>query len=124
MTLQQHFIENINEFNAAVFNNGQKNKALNYDVFDLNVKADSVYLDPPYFTPHSDNDYTRRYHFVEGLVRRWEGVEIQYNTKTKKIKRYETPFIHKETVYMHLTIYLISSKIVFGCLILVKLITN
>lgn len=99
MSLQEHFIENVNEFNQAVFDNGKSNLSLNSDVFDLDVQADLVYLDPPYFTPHSDNDYTRRYHFVEGLVRQWDGVEIQYNTKTKKFKRYETPFISKDTVY-------------------------
>jgi DNA adenine methylase len=99
VTLQQHFLENVEAFNAAVFDNGQQNLALNCDVFDLDASADLVYLDPPYYTPHSDNDYTRRYHFVEGLVRQWRGVKIQYDTKTKKFKRYDTPFISKDTVH-------------------------
>jgi DNA adenine methylase len=51
-----------------------------------------VYLDPPYFSPLSDNEYVRRYHFTEALARDWEGVEIQYQTKTKKIKNYPSPF--------------------------------
>ncbi|WP_291928187.1 hypothetical protein [Limnohabitans sp.] len=34
----------------------------------------------------------RRYHFVEGLARNWEGVEIQQHTLTKKFKSYPTPF--------------------------------
>lgn len=38
------------------------------------------------------NEYVRRYHFVEGLARDWEGVEIQQHTQTKKFKSYPTPF--------------------------------
>ena len=48
-----------------------------------------------YQTDHlllSDNEYVRRYHFVEGLARDWKGVEIQENTVTKKFKSYPTPF--------------------------------
>src|SRR5699024_7017342 len=51
-----------------------------------------VYIDPPYYSPLSDNEYVRRYHFVEGLARNWQGVEIQKNTLTKKFKSYPTPF--------------------------------
>ena len=50
------------------------------------------YIDPPYYSPLSDNEYVRRYHFVEGLARDWKGVEIQENTVTKKFKSYPTPF--------------------------------
>ncbi|KAI4452535.1 hypothetical protein C823_007119 [Eubacterium plexicaudatum ASF492] len=53
---------------------------------------DLVYIDPPYYSPLSDNEYVRRYHFVEGLARDWQGVEIQQNTQTKKFKSYPTPF--------------------------------
>ena len=97
--LQQHFIENMDAFNKAVFNNHRQNLAFGGDIFELNVDVDLVYLDPPYFTPNSDNDYSRRYHFVEGLVRQWKGVEIQQSTITKKFKRYETPFYSKDTIY-------------------------
>lgn len=97
--LKQHFIENIDAFNKAVFDNAQKNLAFGLDIFDLDVDVDLVYLDPPYFTPNSDNDYSRRYHFVEGLVRQWQGVEIQYDTVTKKFRRYETPFYSKDSIY-------------------------
>ena len=54
--------------------------------------AGLVYIDPPYYSPLSDNEYVRRYHFVEGLARNWEGVEIQEHTQTKKFKSYPTPF--------------------------------
>ena len=55
-------------------------------------KADLVYIDPPYYSPLSDNEYVRRYHFVEGLARNWEGVDMQWHTKTRKFKSYPTPF--------------------------------
>jgi DNA adenine methylase len=97
--LADHFIENISFFNNAVFDNYQENKAYNKRTEDLSVTADLVYLDPPYYTPNSDNDYTRRYHFVEGLVKNWKGLEIQEHTITKKFESYKTPFSKKETAY-------------------------
>ena len=61
--------------------------------------ADVVYIDPPYYSPLSDNEYVRRYHFLEGLARNWQGVEIQEHTKTKKFKSYPTPFSSYQTAY-------------------------
>ncbi len=58
--------------------------------------SDLVYIDPPYYSPHSDNEYVRRYHFVEGLARNWKGVEFQEHTKTKKFKSYPTPFSSRD----------------------------
>jgi DNA adenine methylase len=98
LSLQEHFMLNVQAFNKAVLDNGQTNQALNHDVFDLEVQPDLVYLDPPYYTPHSDNEYIRRYHFIEGLARRWEGLEIQQDTKTRKFKKYYTPFSDPRTV--------------------------
>lgn len=78
--------------NAAVFDNGQQNRARQGDAMTTRFKADLVYIDPPYYSPLSDNEYVRRYHFVEGLARNWEGVDMQWHTKTKKFKSYPTPF--------------------------------
>jgi len=58
-----------------------------------------VYIDTPYVSPHSDNEYTRRYHFLEGLVRYWRGVEIQEHTETKKFGPPPTPFRSRAEVY-------------------------
>ena len=92
-SLEQQFREAIDIINDAVFDNGKQNKSSWSDALELrNGKYDLVYIDPPYFTPQSDNEYVRRYHFVEGLARNWEGVTIQENTKTKKFKSYPTPF--------------------------------
>lgn len=98
LSLQEHFIENVESFNLAIFDNGRKNKSYNSDIFKLKVSADLVYFDPPYLTSNSDNDYVRRYHFVEGLSKNWNGVEIQHETKTKKFKKYPSPFDSKNTV--------------------------
>jgi len=78
--------------NAAVFDNGTRCTARLGDAMQAQVSADLVYLDPPYYSPLSDNEYVRRYHFVEGLARNWKGVEIQWHTKTRKFKSYPTPF--------------------------------
>jgi len=99
-SIKEHFIENVSLFNNAVFDNGEESKAYNERTEDLNISADIIYIDPPYYTPNSDNDYTRRYHFVEGLVRKWEGVTIQEHTKTKKFKSFETPFSKRNTAYI------------------------
>jgi DNA adenine methylase len=87
--------------NAAVFDTGRPHAAWWGDVFALpeEVRVDLVYIDPPYVGPHSDNDYTRRYHFVEGLARGWQGVEIQPQTATRKFRRLPSRFDRKATVY-------------------------
>ncbi len=93
MTFRAQFLEAVDMVNAAVFNNGKQNKARNGDAMTLqNREPGLVYIDPPYYSPLSDNEYVRRYHFVEGLARDWQGVEIQEHTITKKFKSYPTPF--------------------------------
>ena len=92
-TLAQQFLEAVEAVNKAVFDNGKANRSKHGDAMDVRVeKADLVYIDPPYYSPLSDNEYVRRYHFVEGLARDWKGVEIQEHTQTKKFKSYPTPF--------------------------------
>ncbi|MHA0036772.1 DNA adenine methylase (plasmid) [Deinococcus sp. PESE-38] len=98
LTLADQFREAVNVLNRAVYDNGQENNALNMDAFELPTGTDLVYLDPPYVSGLSDNDYIRRYHFVEGLVRYWEDVEIQEHTSTKKFARYPSLFDSKTTV--------------------------
>lgn len=100
ITLEQHFIDAIAAYNKAVFDNDRNNLTTCGDIFALqNRDFDLVYMDPPYFSTRSDNDYLRRYHFVEGLASYWQDVEIQTSTKTKKIKKYQTQFDSKNSVY-------------------------
>lgn len=92
-TMEEQFREAVSAINNAVFDNGHQCIATWSDSLKLDKQHyDLVYIDPPYYTPQSDNEYVRRYHFVEGLARDWNGVDIQEETKTKKFKSYPTPF--------------------------------
>ncbi len=92
LSLEQHIRNAVELVNGAVFDNGKQSVSRMGDALSIHHKADLVYIDPPYFSPLSDNEYVRRYHFVEGIARNWEGVEMQWHTKTKKFKSYPTPF--------------------------------
>ena len=92
MSMEEQIRNAAKAINEAVFDNGTQCKARFGDAMQARVNADLVYLDPPYFSPLSDNEYVRRYHFVEGLARDWDGVEMQWHTKTRKFKSYPTPF--------------------------------
>lgn len=88
-----HFLTAVDLLNNAVFDNGGKYRSRHGDAMTVRAQQDAlVYIDPPYYSPLSDNEYVRRYHFVEGLARDWNGVEIQNHTQTKKFKSYPTPF--------------------------------
>lgn len=93
MTFREQFLEAVEMVNASVFDNGQENASLHGDAMTVRSQDNClVYIDPPYYSPFSDNEYVRRYHFLEGLARDWQGVEIQHHTTTKKFKAYPTPF--------------------------------
>ena len=97
MSFRDQFLNAVKVINSAVFDNGKDNKAHNLDAMVLNHQdAELVYIDPPYYSSRSDNEYVRRYHFVEGLARNWQGVEIQQHTLTKKFKSYPTPFASRK----------------------------
>ena len=99
LTIEEHTRKAAVLVNNAVFDNGFKNTARNGDAMSVRYKPDLVYIDPPYFSELSDNEYVRRYHFVEGLARNWEGVDMQWHTKTKKFKSYPTPFSSRLGAY-------------------------
>lgn len=84
-SIKFHFLENLNEYNNAVFNNLQENQAYNEDVFNLvkNISTDAIYLDPPY--TGTMNDYFSFY-----------GLMDEYIT-SKKQKPFSNNFIEKET---------------------------
>ncbi|MEM6429000.1 MAG: Dam family site-specific DNA-(adenine-N6)-methyltransferase [Deinococcota bacterium] len=92
LSFEEQFLAAVTAFNGAVFDNQKSNTARRGDALSVCYKADLVYIDPPYYSPFSDNEYVRRYHFVEGLACDWQNVEMQWHTKTKKFKSYPTPF--------------------------------
>lgn len=100
ISFEQQFTEAVHAINDSIFDNGKKNKARHGDAMSINAGHPGlVYIDPPYFSPFSDNEYVRRYHFVEGLARDWKDVEIQEHTLTKKFKNYPTPFSSRNGAY-------------------------
>ncbi|WP_439651124.1 DNA adenine methylase [Mycobacterium intracellulare] len=99
ISLLEHFRERATGYNNIVFSNGLRSNARCGDVFDIPETAvDLVYLDPPYAPPSDDNDYIKRYHFLEGLSVYWRGVTMMENTKTKKLEKRFTPFAYKRTI--------------------------
>lgn len=98
LSIEEHFLEQVTKFNAAVFGNGRRHTIRRGDVFELPAReADLVYLDPPYVPRADDNCYMKRYHFLEGVSCYWRGVELMPETKVKKIAKPFTPFSYRRT---------------------------
>lgn len=98
LSLKEHFFEQVEVFNATVFDNGRRNTARQADVFSLHPRSiDLVYLDPPYVPRSDDNCYVKRYHFLEGLSCYWRRLRIMPETKVRKIEKPFTPFSYRRT---------------------------
>ena len=100
ISLAEHFLEQVAIYNNLVFDNSRDNLSFNQNIFEFNnslYKPDLVYLDPPYVRRSDDNCYVKRYHFLEGLSKYWEGERIMTNTKVKKIQKKYTPFSYRKT---------------------------
>jgi len=69
-----------------VFDNGQENKAFNREITDVlpELNVDAAYFDPPYATEFSTTNYETSYHFIEGLMTHWKGLEIDESSRVKK----------------------------------------
>ncbi len=93
ISMQEQFTDALRLFNDSVFDNGKKNKANCADIMEFtDANFDLVYLDPPYWSPLSDNDYVRRYHFIEGYSTYWRNLNVDIKTKTRKFKSYKSDF--------------------------------
>ncbi len=100
LSLEEHFLESVEVYNATVFDNGHDNAACRSDVLDLpDQRVDLVYMDPPYVPRADDNCYIKRYHFLEGLSCYWadRDAEILPSTRVKKIRKRFTPFSYRRT---------------------------
>lgn len=84
-SFKHHFIENLAEYNQAVFDNKKKNISLNDDIFDLldSIEADIIYLDPPY--TGTMNNYFGFYGMLDEYI------------SSEKVKPFENNFIDKKT---------------------------
>lgn len=98
ISIEEHFVEQVDAFNRVVFDNGSTHVAHKIDVFDTRPEGiDLVYLDPPYVPRSDDNCYMKRYHFLEGLSCYWRGVRLMESTRVKKIEKPYTPFSYRKT---------------------------
>jgi len=58
LSIEEHFVEQVEVFNSAVLDNGRKNTVSRSSVFDTVAEGiDLVYLDPPYVPRADDNCY-------------------------------------------------------------------
>lgn len=76
------------DVHSLMWDNGKNIKVLSNNVQNINKKFDLVYLDPPYVADGNNDNYLKRYHFLEGLCN-YEKWEDKINEKTK-IKVYES----------------------------------
>ena len=79
------FVENLQDYNGAVFDNGANNQVYNEDVFNLlgKVEADIIYLDPPYTA--TMNNYFGFYGLIDEYI------------KSEKVEPFKNNFIDKKT---------------------------
>ncbi len=100
-SFEVHFRKFIAEANQAIFSNGQQNKALNLDVFDIEEKFELVYIDTPYISKNGVGvDYFSFYHFLEGLINYSKWIEmIDYRTKHKRLNGNGSVWINKNKIY-------------------------
>lgn len=89
-----HFEDNLKAYNDAIFDNGQENKALNLDVFDAlsQVKADIVYMDPPY--AGTMNDYFGFYGLLDDYItgRKTEAFDNNFTDKKTIVELFDRLF--------------------------------
>lgn len=98
---ETHFRNFVAEANAAVFDNGRSNLALNCDALDTPTGADLVYLDPPYLNAKGVGvDYRDFYHFLEGLVNydQWHSM-IDYHSRHRRLTPEPSNWNSEKTIF-------------------------
>ncbi len=91
----------VEEANRAVFDNGQRNRALNLDAADVPSEYDLVYVDPPYVSARGVAvDYLDFYHFLEGLTMydKWDQY-IDRRSKHRRLKSRPSEWTHKARIH-------------------------
>ena len=91
----------VKEANQAVFDNGQTNRALNFDAVNVPGEYDLVYIDTPYISKRGVAvDYLSFYHFLEGLAMYddWEKC-IDYKSKHRRLKPRPSDWTDKNQIY-------------------------
>jgi len=101
-SFEEHFRKFIKEINNAIFDNEKCNQSYCGDIFDLNVKADLVYIDTPYIPSKGTLTlYGEFYHFLDGLTDypNW-GNKIDYNSKHRKLHQQYSVWEDKKNISM------------------------
>ena len=90
LEIKRHILDNLSLYNNAIFDNGEKNRALNKNVFEAieKVNADAIYLDPPY--TGTMNNYFDFYSLLDEFI------------KNRKSKPFKDNFIDKKRPYFFL----------------------
>jgi DNA adenine methylase/adenine-specific DNA-methyltransferase len=98
ISMRDHFIEHVDDYNRAVFE-GPAARVTQEEASQMEARPyDLVYLDPPYAPPTDDNCYIKRFHFLEGLSRYWEGDTLMMHTLTRKLPKPVTGYSNKRTI--------------------------
>ena len=90
----------VREANAAVFDNGRPNRALNEDVAMAPTDHDLVYFDPPYMNGKGVGvDYREFYHFLEGMAHYdvWPQL-IDSESRHRRLKPLPNPWNEKASL--------------------------
>jgi adenine-specific DNA-methyltransferase len=98
ISMRDHFIEHVGDYNRAVFA-GPEARVTRQEASQMEARRyDLVYLDPPYAPPSDDNCYVKRFHFLEGLSRYWDGDTLMMDTLTRKLPKPVTGYSNKRTI--------------------------
>ena len=83
--IKDMFLELVEQYNNAVFDNGKNNKSYQGDAIEFIKKihnVDLLYLDPPYCGSHAD--YQSFYHLLETFVENWTEKDKDFINSTKR----------------------------------------
>ena len=93
-SFKSHFIENVSEYNRAIFDNCKENLSLNDDIFNVldKVKADIIYLDPPY--TGTMNNYFGFYGMLDEYIvgKKLQAFENNFMDKKSSIELFDKLF--------------------------------
>jgi len=94
-SFKHHFLQNLDDYNYAIFNNNKNNIAYNDDIFNLldTVKADIIYLDPPY----NHRQYSWNYHILETIAK-YDNPKIKGKTWMRDCSTQKSDYCKKQEV--------------------------
>lgn len=110
--LKEIFLELINEYNSAVFDNLKECRAYNDNILDLLPELSNVdlaYFDPPYCDSHAD--YQGFYHLLETFTNYWKDKNFVNGTKRYSPKKQSGFETKKEILGSFRTLFELSKDI-------------